>query len=177
MVLDRAVHIAVTRSLRQRNILNHSFGVGDCIMEGRNQTAQMGLPLDGRARPLAAARTHAPSAPIVDVTEEDLMEALRGSFVPAAFWTLSKGGQGGGTGRGVNGVEGWHDVGGLSEVRAALREALELPFRFSALVAGAPLRLRTGLLLYGPPGCGTTHIVAAAAAAMASPEEGGVSMR
>ena len=59
------------------------------------------------------------------------------------------------------------------QARTALREALELPFRLAALVAGAPLRLRTGLLLYGPPGCGKTHVVAAAAAAMAE----GVSMR
>lgn len=29
----------------------------------------------------------------------------------------------------------------------------------------APLRLRTGLLLYGPPGCGKTHVVSAAVAA------------
>jgi SpoVK/Ycf46/Vps4 family AAA+-type ATPase len=29
----------------------------------------------------------------------------------------------------------------------------------------APLRLRTGVLLYGPPGCGKTHVVAAAVAA------------
>ena len=28
----------------------------------------------------------------------------------------------------------------------------------------APLRLRTGVLLYGPPGCGKTHAVAAAVA-------------
>ena len=29
----------------------------------------------------------------------------------------------------------------------------------------APLRLRTGVLLYGPPGCGKTHVVSAAVAA------------
>ncbi len=38
--------------------------------------------------------------------------------------------------------------------------------RWRHLVAAAPLRLRTGLLLYGPPGCGKTHIVAAAVAAV-----------
>jgi peroxin-1 len=32
-------------------------------------------------------------------------------------------------------------------------------------VASAPLRLRTGVLLYGPPGCGKTHAVSCAAAA------------
>eukprot|EP00891_Asterochloris_glomerata_P002680 jgi/Astpho2/2680/gw1.00050.301.1_t len=53
----------------------------------------------------------------------------------------------------------------MREVRAALREALELPTKYARLVARAPLRLRTGVLLYGPPGCGKTHVVAAAVAA------------
>lgn len=43
-----------------------------------------------------------------------------------------------------------------------------LPVKYSALAAAAPLRLRTGLLLYGPPGCGKTHVVGAAVAAMAA---------
>ena len=111
---------------------------------------------------------------IIEVLESDLIESLR-DFVPAAFWTMS-GGRGGTGGQGEGsggGVEGWQDIGGLLEARDALREALELPFRYAALVSAAPLRLRTGLLLYGPPGCGKTHIVSAAAAAMAK----GVSMR
>lgn len=33
------------------------------------------------------------------------------------------------------------------------------------LLCRAPLRLRSGVLLYGPPGCGKTHVVAAAVAA------------
>ena len=33
------------------------------------------------------------------------------------------------------------------------------------IICRAPLRLRTGVLLYGPPGCGKTHAVAAALAA------------
>jgi hypothetical protein len=55
-------------------------------------------------------------------------------------------------------LQGWEDVGGLADVKAALREALELSAQAPALVASAPLRLRTGALLYGPPGCGKTHV-------------------
>ena len=57
-------------------------------------------------------------------------------------------------------------MGGLRDVVSSLREALTLPIRHRALVAAAPLRLRTGALLYGPPGCGKTHVVAAAVAAV-----------
>ena len=56
-------------------------------------------------------------------------------------------------------------VGGLAEVKAALDEALSLPSRHASLFADAPLRLRTGALLYGPPGCGKTMVALAAVAA------------
>lgn len=42
---------------------------------------------------------------------------------------------------------------------------VELPSKFPNIFAHAPLRLRSNVLLYGPPGCGKTHIVGAAAAA------------
>lgn len=42
---------------------------------------------------------------------------------------------------------------------------IELPSKFPNIFAKAPLRLRSNVLLYGPPGCGKTHIVGAAAAA------------
>jgi SpoVK/Ycf46/Vps4 family AAA+-type ATPase len=87
------------------------------------------------------------------------LEGAAEGLTPAAFW-------GAGTATSVTaGVEGWQDVGGLAAVRAALQEALELPVKHAALVARAPLRLRTGALLFGPPGCGKTHAVAAAVAA------------
>jgi peroxin-1 len=62
-------------------------------------------------------------------------------------------------------LEGWQDIGGLANVVAALQDALVVPNKYAALVAEAPLRLRTGVLLYGPPGCGKTHAVSCAAAA------------
>lgn len=40
-----------------------------------------------------------------------------------------------------------------------------MPSRFPNVFSQAPLRMRSNLLLYGPPGCGKTHIVGAAAAA------------
>ncbi|RVW87830.1 Peroxisome biogenesis protein 1 [Vitis vinifera] len=42
---------------------------------------------------------------------------------------------------------------------------IELPSKFPSIFAQSPLRLRSNVLLYGPPGCGKTHIVGAAAAA------------
>ena len=53
----------------------------------------------------------------------------------------------------------------MGDAKNALYEAIELPLKFAKLVAKAPLRLRSGVLLYGPPGCGKTHAVRAAVAA------------
>ena len=36
-------------------------------------------------------------------------------------------------------IEGWQDVGGLADVRAALQEALELPTKYASLIARSPL--------------------------------------
>lgn len=49
-------------------------------------------------------------------------------------------------------------------IGASPRCCAECLFSYS-LICRAPLRLRTGVLLYGPPGCGKTHAVAAALAA------------
>ncbi|QRV84134.1 AAA family ATPase [Ceratobasidium sp. AG-Ba] len=46
----------------------------------------------------------------------------------------------------------WSDIGGLEETRRVLRETLEWPTKYGAIFAKCPLRLRSGLLLYGVKG-------------------------
>lgn len=55
------------------------------------------------------------------------------------------------------------DVGGLAEVKAQLESAFLTPLRNPELRARYGATLRGGLLLYGPPGCGKTHIARAVA--------------
>ncbi|KAF8608223.1 AAA-domain-containing protein [Ceratobasidium sp. AG-I] len=57
----------------------------------------------------------------------------------------------------------WSDIGGLHETRKVLRETLEWPTKYGAIFAKCPLRLRSGLLLYGYPGCGKTLLASAVA--------------
>ncbi|GJQ13942.1 hypothetical protein GpartN1_g5733.t1 [Galdieria partita] len=54
-------------------------------------------------------------------------------------------------------------IGGLHEAKELVRDILELPLKYSKLFASAPIRLASGALIYGPPGCGKTLLVRAAA--------------
>ncbi|KAI5795295.1 P-loop containing nucleoside triphosphate hydrolase protein, partial [Geopyxis carbonaria] len=57
----------------------------------------------------------------------------------------------------------WKDIGGLMETRKILLETLEWPTKYAPIFASCPLRLRSGLLLYGYPGCGKTLLASAVA--------------
>ncbi|KAF5345345.1 hypothetical protein D9758_008461 [Tetrapyrgos nigripes] len=57
----------------------------------------------------------------------------------------------------------WEDIGGLDETRRVLRETLEWPTKYGPIFKQSPLRLRSGLLLYGYPGCGKTLLASAVA--------------
>ncbi|KAI0032780.1 AAA-domain-containing protein [Vararia minispora EC-137] len=57
----------------------------------------------------------------------------------------------------------WSDIGGLNETRRILRETLEWPTKYAPIFKQSPLRLRSGLLLYGYPGCGKTLLASAVA--------------
>ncbi|KAL1943757.1 hypothetical protein VTO73DRAFT_4202 [Trametes versicolor] len=57
----------------------------------------------------------------------------------------------------------WADIGGLQDTKRVLRETLEWPTKYGPIFAQSPLRLRSGLLLYGYPGCGKTLLASAVA--------------
>ncbi|RXK38546.1 hypothetical protein M231_04178 [Tremella mesenterica] len=57
----------------------------------------------------------------------------------------------------------WSDIGGLRLPKRILRETLEWPIKYAQIFASCPLRLRSGLLLYGYPGCGKTLLASAVA--------------
>jgi peroxin-1 len=63
----------------------------------------------------------------------------------------------------ASGSVGWGEVGGLHEVRATLVETLQWPAKYPELFAKCPLRVRSGLLLYGAPGTGKTLLASAVA--------------
>lgn len=57
----------------------------------------------------------------------------------------------------------WEDVAGLADVKQVLLEAIEIPLLHEDLMKDVGVKPSKGLLLFGPPGCGKTMIVRAAA--------------
>ncbi|KAJ2849762.1 Peroxisome biosynthesis protein pex1, partial [Coemansia erecta] len=88
----------------------------------------------------------------VFVTSNDLTRALA-DFKPLAMRTIKT----------QTSLTRWSDIGGLEDTRRQLRETLELPTKYAAVFASSPLRLRSGVLLYGFPGCGKTLLASAVA--------------
>ena len=57
----------------------------------------------------------------------------------------------------------WEDIGGLEDVKQALREAIEWPMKYRKLFEEAGIEPPRGILLFGPPGCGKTLLAKAVA--------------
>jgi transitional endoplasmic reticulum ATPase len=57
----------------------------------------------------------------------------------------------------------WNDIGGLEEVKSALKESVEWPLQNPESFKRLGISPPRGILLYGPPGCGKTLIAKAVA--------------
>lgn len=57
----------------------------------------------------------------------------------------------------------WKDIGALKGPKRLLLETLEWPTKYAPIFQNSPLQLRSGILLYGYPGCGKTLLASAVA--------------
>ncbi|CCU74888.1 putative Peroxisome biogenesis factor 6 [Blumeria hordei DH14] len=89
---------------------------------------------------------------IVEICREDFTSALKG-FTPASLRNVSL----------QTSTTTFDSIGGLYTTRKTLLETLQYPTTYAPIFAQCPLRLRSGLLLYGFPGCGKTLLASAVA--------------
>ncbi len=57
----------------------------------------------------------------------------------------------------------WEDIGGLEEIKKSMKEVIEWPLKYSDTFKRLGIRPPTGVLLFGPPGCGKTLLAKAVA--------------
>ncbi|KAI1813005.1 AAA-domain-containing protein [Poronia punctata] len=89
---------------------------------------------------------------IVQLSRKDFDSALKG-FTPASLRNVTL----------QTSTTTFDSIGGLKETRQILLETLQYPTKYAPIFAQCPLRLRSGLLLYGYPGCGKTLLASAVA--------------
>ncbi|KAF3038852.1 Peroxisome biosynthesis protein pex1 [Didymella heteroderae] len=108
--------------------------------------------LTSRARNEALIRSVNDTGNIVTLTREDYASAIKG-FTPASLRNVTL----------QSSTTKWDSIGGLTATRQTLLETLQYPTTYAPIFAQCPLRLRSGLLLYGFPGCGKTLLASAVA--------------
>ncbi|KAI8635471.1 AAA-domain-containing protein [Xylariaceae sp. FL1651] len=92
------------------------------------------------------------SLDIIQLSRADFDNALKG-FTPASLRNVTL----------QTSTTTFDSIGGLKETRQILLETLQYPTKYAPIFAQCPLRLRSGLLLYGYPGCGKTLLASAVA--------------
>ncbi|KAJ9149129.1 AAA-domain-containing protein [Coniochaeta hoffmannii] len=107
-----------------------------------------------RNESLVRSLSSLPSAKLssVPLTRDDFSAALKG-FTPASLRNVTL----------QHSSTTFASIGGLQETRRVLLETLQYPTKYAPIFAQCPLRLRSGLLLYGYPGCGKTLLASAVA--------------
>ncbi|KAF2752800.1 AAA-domain-containing protein [Pseudovirgaria hyperparasitica] len=93
-----------------------------------------------------------PNGSTVILTTGDFTKALKG-FTPASLRNVTL----------QTSTTRWDSIGGLRATRRVLLETLQYPTTYAPIFAECPLRLRSGILLYGYPGCGKTLLASAVA--------------
>lgn len=88
----------------------------------------------------------------ITLNREDFDRALKG-FTPASLRNVTL----------TSSSTTFSAIGGLQSTRRTLLETLQYPTKYAPIFAQCPLRLRSGLLLYGFPGCGKTLLASAVA--------------
>lgn len=88
----------------------------------------------------------------ISLAAEDFDSALKG-FTPASLRNVTL----------TSSTTTFAAIGGLNDTRKTLLETLQYPTQYAPIFAQCPLRLRSGLLLYGFPGCGKTLLASAVA--------------
>ncbi|PWY74590.1 AAA+-type ATPase [Aspergillus sclerotioniger CBS 115572] len=92
------------------------------------------------------------SSRAITLGSDDFENAIKG-FTPASLRNVTL----------TSSTTTFSAIGGLTETRKMLLETLQYPTKYAPIFAQCPLRLRSGLLLYGYPGCGKTLLASAIA--------------
>lgn len=103
-----------------------------------------------RSTSTISASLGTPSA--ITLTPADFTAALKG-FTPSSLRNVTL----------QHSSTTFASIGGLHATRKTLLETLQYPTLYAPIFAKCPLRLRSGLLLYGYPGCGKTLLASAVA--------------
>lgn len=98
------------------------------------------------------AESHSPEDASIRISKEHFERALNG-FTPASLRSVTL----------QSSKTTFASIGGLHETRKILLETLQYPTTYAPIFSQCPLRLRSGLLLYGYPGCGKTLLASAVA--------------